>query len=164
MKLYKALKVKKGLIGDIAKLKEQITEKNSYLVGSTNEKEFNVENAYDELLINIDKLVGLKYAINEANKEIHGKLYTMSEYKALITFWKNVSVAEGAKKIGYSDVIHDYEVHINESKRDEYIKSFQLRVNALQDEIDEFNFGTDIPWDETKDDNREIVPIRTIEK
>ena len=31
MKLYKALKLKKNLIGEISKLKQQIKEKNSYL-------------------------------------------------------------------------------------------------------------------------------------
>ncbi|MDA3781460.1 MAG: hypothetical protein PF487_14720 [Bacteroidales bacterium] len=36
MKLYKALKLRKNLIGEITGLKQQIEEKNSYLEGSKN--------------------------------------------------------------------------------------------------------------------------------
>ena len=97
MKLYKALKLRKTLIGEITKLKQQIKEKNSYLEGSLNAEKFNVEVLYDELLKKIDELTGLKFAINIANVEIQNKIYVLSEYKALIAFWNEVSVVEGAQ-------------------------------------------------------------------
>ena len=68
MKLYKALKERKNLIGDIAKLKQQIKAKNSYLEGSKNGENFNAEKTYLELLSKIDELTGLKFVINEANR------------------------------------------------------------------------------------------------
>lgn len=146
MKLYKALKERKNLIGDIAKLKQQLKEKNSYLEGSKNGENFEAQKVYDELLSKIDELMGLKFVINEANREIQAKIYALGEYKALIAFWKEVSVVDGAQMIGYSDKVQNYNVNFTESQRDEKVKVFQKNVDALQDELDEYNFNTDIPW------------------
>jgi len=148
MKLYKALKLRKNLVGEIASLKQQIKERNSYLEGSKNGEKFNVQEAYDELLSKIDELSGLKYVINEANKEIQAKIYTLAEYKALIAFWKEVSVDEGTKVTSmYSEKIQTYVVQVDEASRNEIVKNFQKRVDALQEELDEYNFTTEIPWD-----------------
>jgi SMC interacting uncharacterized protein involved in chromosome segregation len=147
MKLYKALKLRKGLVGEITKLKEQIKQKNSYLDGSVNAEKYDVQKIYDELLKKIDELTSLKFAINIANAEIQAKIYVLSEYKALIAFWNEVSVAEGSQVIGYSDVIKNYKVQFDEEKRNGIVKDFQKRVDAIQEEIDDYNFTTDIPWD-----------------
>ena len=149
MKLYKALKLRKTLIGEIAKLKQQIKEKNSYLEGSLNAEKFDVNELYDELLKKIDELTGLKFAINIANGEIQNKIYVLSEYKALIAFWNEVSVVEGAQIHGYSETtVRNYKVHVDENKRNEIIKEFQMRVDALQEDIDVYNYTTEIAWDE----------------
>jgi hypothetical protein len=148
MKLYKALKLRKSLIGEITKLKQQIKEKNSYLEGSKNGEKFDVQKAYDELLSKIDELTGLKFVINEANKEIQAKIYTLAEYKALIAFWNEVSVDEGTKVASiYSEKVQSFVVQVDEAKRNEIVKNFQKRVDALQEELDEYNFTTEIPWD-----------------
>jgi hypothetical protein len=146
MRLYKALKLKKNLVGEITKLKQQIKDKNSYLEGSKNGQNFSVENLYADLLKKIGTLTSLKYIINEANGEIQSKIFLIGEYKALISFWKEVSVTEGTEVSGYSNVIKNYVVQFDEAKRNNIIADFQLKVDALQDEIDEFNFNTDIPW------------------
>lgn len=148
MKLYKALKLRKSLIGEITKLKQQIKDKNSYLEGSKNGEKFDVQKAYDELLGKIDELTGLKFVINEANKEIQAKIYTLAEYKALIAFWNEVSVDEGTKVASiYSEKVQSFVVQVDEAKRNEIVKNFQKRVDALQEELDEYNFTTEIPWD-----------------
>ena len=146
MKLYKALKLRKNLIGEITKLKAQIKEKNSYLEGSKNGESFGAHEAYEKLLSKIDELTGLKFVINEANREIQAKIYALGELKALIAFWNEVSVVDGAQMIGYSDKVQNYNVKFNEKERDEKVEAFQVKVDALQDEIDLYNFTTDIPW------------------
>lgn len=146
MKLYKALKLKKSLVGEIAKLKQQIQEKNSYLEGSLNSEKFDVQKLYDELLKKIDELIGLKYAISVANGEIQAKIFVLSEYKALITFWNEVSVVEGTQTMGYDSALRNYKVQFDEIRRNTLIKEFQNRVDALQEEIDLYNFTTEIPW------------------
>jgi len=149
MKLYKALKLKKKLIGEISQLKAQIQTKNSYLIGSLNAEKYNVPKLYNELLAKVDNLTGLKFVINEANHEIQSRIYVLSEYKALIAFWNGVSVAEGTQGFGYGEaVIREYNVQIDEETRNQFVKEFQTRVDSLQEEIDTYNYTTEIPWDE----------------
>lgn len=153
MKLYKALKLRKKLVGEITKLKEQIKEKNSYLVGSINGQNFDVNKLYEELQEKINTLVNLKYFINEANREVQSNIYLLSEYKALITFWNEVPVTEGTQTVGYAkERTMDYNVHINEQKRNEIVNGFQIKVDALQEELDIFNYNTEIPWDAVIED------------
>jgi len=151
MKLYKALKLRKSLVGEISKLKEQIKEKNSYLVGSLNSEKFDVNSKYVELIGKINELVALKFVINEANREIQNKIYILSENKALIAFWNEVSVAEGVQSIGYSDSLREYKVQVDESRRNQLVKDYQKKVDALQEELDIFNHNTDIPWGNAED-------------
>ena len=146
MKLYKALKVRKNLIGEITKLKHQIKEKNSYLEGSKNGENFDAEKAYELLLSKIQELTSLKFIINEANREIQAKIYLLGEYKALISFWNEVSVVDGTQVAGYSDKVLTYSVNFTESTKEERINEYQKKVDAIQEELDEYNFSTDIPW------------------
>jgi len=146
MKLSKALKLRKNLVGEITKLKQQIKDKNSYLEGSKNGEKFDVELNYEELLKKIDMLTSLKFIINEANREIQAKIYVLGEYKALIAFWNEVSVVEGTQLLGYSDKIQNYVVQVDEKKRNGLVKEFQKRVDAIQEDLDVYNFMTDIPW------------------
>jgi hypothetical protein len=155
MRLYKALKTKKSLVGEINKLKEQIKEKNSYLVGSKNAERFNVYEAYNKLYNKINDLVGLKYAINEANREIQAKIYMLGEYKALISFLNELDIKEGTQVVGYSDVVREYGVHITEGNRDVMVEEYQKKVDAIQEEIDVFNHTTEIPWGEASEDELE---------
>ena len=151
MKLYKALKIRKGLVGEIARLKHQLSTKNSFLVGSKNAEKFDAVSCEKQLMEKINELVTLKYIINEANREIQTKIYLLGEYKALISFWDSIDVNQGSHTGSYSDVIKEFDVHFTEEMCDEKVKEYQLKVNALQDEIDEFNHLTEIPWGETEE-------------
>lgn len=147
MKLQKALKLRKKLIGEIAKLKADIQSKNSFTVGSLNANKYNVPKLYVELLDKIDQLTGLKFVINEANREIQSKIYVLAEYKALIAFWNGVSTVEGTQIVGYGEKNSvEYLAQVDEETRNKYVKDFQDRVDALQEEIDTYNYTTDIPW------------------
>lgn len=149
MKLHKALKIKKNLVGEITKLKQQIKSKNSYLEGSANSANFDLNSIYLELQEKINKLLALKYAIHEANLEIQSKIFVLSETKALITFWNEMDVTEGKHAVGYSkDNVLDYNVHFTEAKRDNIVKELQSKVDAIQEEIDTYNYNTEIAWDE----------------
>lgn len=151
MKLSKALKVKKNLIGEIAKLKSQIARKNSYLIGSKNGKNFPAQRTINKLMEKINLLTDLKYNINQANREIQVHIYMLAEYKALIAFYQLLNVNEGVTEAGgfrNAGTTLEYAVHISEEQRDDFVNYFQLKVDALQDEIDNYNFTTEIPWGE----------------
>lgn len=150
MKLYKALKLRKKLVGEITSLKQQIQGKNSYLKGSLNAEKYNVPKLYEQLLAKIDALTGLKFAVNEANREIQSQIYVLAEYKALIAFWNGVSTVEGTQEGGRfgSEALREYCVQVDDEARNKYVAEFQKRVDAIQEEIDLYNYTTDIPWDE----------------
>jgi hypothetical protein len=153
MKLYKALKLRKKLVGEVAKIKMQIQTKNSYTVGSVDPEKFDVNKIYAELQAKINELVGLKYVINEANRPIQEQIYKLSELKALLSFWNSVSVVEGTQTMGYSEVkTVEYKAQVDEIKRDEMVKEFQKKVDAIQEEIDTYNYTTDIPWGDVTED------------
>jgi len=157
MKLHKALKLRKNLVGEIAKLKKQIQDKNSYLEGDVNAEQFQMGKALDVLTAKINLLIGLKFAINEANQEIQSKIYLLSEHKALIAFWNGVPTDNGSKLVGYNDTVKTYHVHITEGGVDERVDEFQKKVDALQEEIDVYNYTTDIPWEEPVIEEPETV-------
>ena len=149
MKLHKALKLKNRLAGEIAALKEQISNKNSYLTGSLNVYKYNVEALYVELLSKTQELVNLKIVINEANNEIQSKIYSLSEYKSLISFWNDVSVVEGDNIDRFSrSTVMNYSVQVDEERRNKIVAEFQVKVDALQEEIDTYNYTTEVQWDE----------------
>lgn len=148
MKLAKALKEKKRLASEIAKLKSLINKKNSYLLGSDVTKKFDVRQLYGELQGKIEELVNLKIVINEANKEIQSSIFLLSEYKAMIDFLNNLNVVEGKHQIGYSEQIREYDVQIDEIKRDELVKEFQDKADSIQDIIDTYNHTIEISWNE----------------
>ncbi|MFW6246731.1 MAG: hypothetical protein ACOC22_00950, partial [bacterium] len=120
-----------------------------------NDERFDAHEAYSKLYNKINYLVGLKYAINEANREIQAKIYMLSEYKGLISFLNELDVKEGTQSVGYSDVVREYGVHINEAERDNLINKYQTKVDAIQEEIDVFNHTTEIPWGEASDEELE---------
>jgi hypothetical protein len=99
----------------------------------------------------------LKFVINEANREIQSKIYILGEYKALVAFWKEVSVLEGSQVIGYGDKIQNYVVHIDEENRNNIIFDFQKRIDAIQEELDEYNFNTEIPWGDMTEEELDIL-------
>jgi hypothetical protein len=164
MRLYKALKLRKNLIGEIADLKRQIKDKNSYLEGSKNGEKFNVNEKYNKLLELIDELTALKFIINEANREIQSRIYALGEYKALVAFWKEVPVTEGTQIIGYSDKAQNYVVQIDEEERNNIISIFQKRIDAIQEELDEYNFNTEIPWGDMSEDELQTLENSINEK
>jgi hypothetical protein len=159
MKLYKALKLRKKIVGEIAKLKEQIKTKNSYIKGSVNPEKYSVVEIYNELLEKTNELIALKYVINEANQDIQEKIFRISELKSLLSFWNEVPVAEGTQTLGlYSDKVHEYAVQVDELERNNIVAAFQTKIDALQEEIDLYNYTTEIPYGDAVEDN--VVPVQ----
>jgi predicted alpha/beta-hydrolase family hydrolase len=153
MKLYKALKLRKKLVGEVAKLKQQIQAKNSFTVGSVDPTKFSVDKIYAELQAKINDLVGLKYVINEANRPIQEQIYRLSELKALLVFWNGVNVQEGEHMVGYSEAkTIEYVAQIDEIKRNQMVEDFQKKIDVIQEEIDTYNYTTDVPWGGVNDD------------
>lgn len=146
MKLSKALKEKKRLTGEIQRLKRLIYSKNSYIEGSKVPEKFDVKELYAQLQSKIQELVNLKIVINEANKEIQSSIYLLSEYKGLIDFFNTLNTTEGPTHDYHTDINTNYCAQIDELEKEELIKKYQDKADRLQDQIDTYNYTTEIDW------------------
>jgi soluble P-type ATPase len=143
MKLYKALKLKKKLTGEIASLKLLILSKNSYVEGS--KVNYVVTELYDELLVKINALVDLKMSINAANADIQESIYNLAELKGMISFWQQMPTAEGVISNTYSEAAaKTYVATFNEVFKDNLIKNLQTDVDTIQEEIDTYNYTKEV--------------------
>lgn len=143
MRLAKALKLKKSLVGEIAALKTQIQNKNSFLVGSNVVEKFDNYKTLDLLNKKVDELITLKLRINEANIGIQEKIFTLSELKSQIQFWRGLNVREGVQE-SYGTTDRTYLAQIDEVKRDEMVKNIQINIDNIQEEIDVYNYTMSI--------------------
>ena len=148
MKLSRALKEKKRLAADIAHLKQQINSKNSYVEGSNTPRKFNTHELYANLQSKVQELVNLKIVINEANREIQSSIYLLSEYKAMIDFLRSLPVDEGPIESYRTENIVIYQTQFDELDKEEMIKEFQDKADRLQDQIDTYNYTTEVAWGE----------------
>lgn len=150
MKLQKALKLRKKLIGEIAELKGRIYAKNSYLIGSLDPNKYNVPTMYETLEKKIAELITLKYVINEANRDIQSLIYQIGENKGMIQFLKNLAVTEGKQISGYGNNAQEllYAAQFDDEKKQKMIIAIQEKVDAMQELIDTHNHTMDIPYGE----------------
>jgi hypothetical protein len=151
MKLSKALKEKKRLAAEISKLKTKINAKNSYVKGTNVPEKFDANKMYLELLSKTEDLVNLKIIINNANREIQPMIYMLGEYKSLISFLDGLNTHEGIETNRFSDSTTEHVTQIDEIKKDKLRQEFQEKIDSLQEEIDTYNYTTNISWgDETE--------------
>lgn len=156
MKLSKALKEKKRLASEIAQLKHLIYTKNSYIKGSNVPVKFKVDVLYSQLQKKVQELVNLKIVINEANHEIQSSIYLLGEYKAMISFLNALNVNEGPQFDGFrNETPVEYGVQFDEIVKNELMKEYQDKADALQDQIDTYNYTTEVSWGEDYDEETE---------
>ena len=141
MKLAKALKQKNKLAGEVAQLKELLTEQNSR---STKQKfDYNNQEVLTNLRAKIDELVATKAAIGAANAEVYPKIFRLAELKGFVTALKGLSTKEGvyAESLGYSQSVEvEYVAQIKKAEVDKLVEEIEKEIQELQDALDEFNF------------------------
>ena len=141
MKLAKALKQKNKLAGEVAQLKELLTQQNSR---STKQKfDYNNQEVLTNLRAKIDELVATKAAIGAANAEVYPKIFRLAELKGLVTVLKGISTKEGvyAESLGYAQSVEvEYVAQIKKAEADRLVEELEKEIQELQDALDEFNF------------------------
>ena len=143
MKLHKALKLRKKITGEIAKIKEQICSKNSYVVG--NPLRYNIPSLTTTLDEKTNELIKLKCAINKTNNPIQSDIYRLAELKGLVVMWNGASVNEGEQTFGYGEkTVLNFKVQVNEEERDGLLLKIQQEIDDIQEKLDTFNYTTDL--------------------
>ncbi len=149
MKLAKALKLKNKLASEIGKLKERINANNSYVEGA--KQYYDVTKLLLELFEKIEKLIGLKLAINKANQPIQQNIFELSETKALVSFFEKLNVQEGEVNVsgyGGSPIMKQKLTYVNESQKETYIETYKKKIEELQEEMDTYNYTAEIDFSE----------------
>ena len=151
--LARALKIKNKLAGEIKDLKNKMMSKNVILVGKNTNLEmvinkYNVHDMYKELKDKKSKLNNLKIIINDANREIIHNIFAISELKDTLKFISSLDTREGLVSRGYIDnETQEYFSQIDDNERDIIKKELQNQIDVIQEEIDKYNFNTEIDID-----------------
>lgn len=139
--LAKALKVKNRQIQKVKDLQQRIQAVNSYLEGS--EPDFDAKALYEELKVQADRLWRTKAAINAANAPIQATIYEMAEVKGLAAFLKTLNTQRGLQMMAYmATQPQHYVSQISAPDAAAEITRLEMRIDALQDRLDEHNATT----------------------
>lgn len=150
MNISKALKVKNRLIGEINQLKEIFRRENSRREDSVSK--VNQEELFGKLSEAGQKLERLKGAIGQATAPISKLLSSLTEAKANIIFYNSLPCREGIEYLqmgaGNPPTEFKWNSYLNRQKIDEIVFNLQKAIDAMQDEIDNFNATTQIEFEE----------------
>lgn len=140
MNIAKALKIKKRLALRIKTIQEIILKENVVSMGTTTNDLFALLAELDKT---ISELVIIKAKIHAANSPIAAKLETLGELKSSLLFFKSLPVGPLEEVIGYNPVVKSQNrILISSIEQQERVKQIQNTIDALQDEIDDFNAAT----------------------
>ena len=147
MKLAKALKVKNKLAGEIAKSKA--------IVGNHNSRQGKQEQVYDSakeyqiLEEKVERIAKLKASIAVTNSPVWHLIFILPELKGLVTMLAqlnttNGTVVQGGSWGDDSPKETEFVAAIKRGEADILIAKLEARIEAVQEELDRFNFTTDV--------------------
>lgn len=146
-KLYQLLKLRKKLVSELNKLKERFNDNNSILVGGI--RNYEPSEIYDEIIKIKEKIIKLKIAIQQNTLPIYDKIHRMEEYKDLILLLKSTSTNNGTvENTRYGDnSLLNYSAVYTKDMIDKIITDYEQKIDQLQDEIDQYNYTTEVELD-----------------
>ena len=136
--LAKALKVKNRLAGRLAKVQADIQAFNSVPEGQAGQVDVAaLVKTRDEL---VAALVGLKTAVNEANREVQRVIYELAEAKASAQFLAGVPTRHGPQPPCYPATVEvTYVAAIKKADVDALVARLEKEIDRLQELLDQFN-------------------------
>ena len=136
--LAKALKVKNRLAGRLAKVQADIQAYNSVPQGQAGQ--VNVPALMQTREELVGALVGLKSAINEANREAQRDIYLLAEKKATAQFLAGVNTRHGPQPAVYPNTTEvSYVAALKKADVDTLVVGLETEIDQLQDRLDQFN-------------------------
>ena len=136
--LSKALKVKNRLTGRLAKVQADIHAYNSVPAGQADQ--VNVPALMQTRAELVGALVGLKAAINEANREAQRDIYDLAEKKATAQFLAGVNTRHGPQPPVYPSTVEvNYVAALKKADVDALVVGLENEIDQLQDKLDQFN-------------------------
>jgi hypothetical protein len=150
MKLSQALKLKKRMIGEINTIKNQIAKNNSHL--SVNKPSYDAADLYIKWQEKLNKYIELKTLIIIANNPIQQLIFKLAEIKSTISFLNDLSIETGVRNNYFnaaaSNSMVEYKSEIDDIMRDSLVKDLEKEIEHIQDQLDRFNYETEINFTE----------------
>jgi hypothetical protein len=136
--LAKALNIKNRLTGRLAKVQADIQAYNSVPAGQVDQ--VNVPALLKTREELVGALVGLKTAINDANRETQRDIYDLAEKKATAQFLAGVNTRHGPQPPVYPSTIEvHYVAALKKADVDAQVARLESEIDQLQDKLDQFN-------------------------
>lgn len=146
MNLAQALKQKNRLAGDLVRQQQILQRENARRSDSVSKVDRNA--VYETILRLSEELGTLKAKIATANVGIYSAIERMAEYKSQISFLNglNKQVGEEVTFVGRDQekLVYTWDSLITQETCDKLVADLQLKINALQDEVDAYNATTTI--------------------
>lgn len=143
MTIAQALKEKNRILNQIKKVKDKITQHNQVVKG--NERPYDIESLYTELIELQDSLTLTKTAIHNASAEVRNTIFLQSELKDRLTFLRKIPQKNGIVRERYSSE-DGYEVEstFGPKEIDELTDKLENQIESIQDKLDKFNHTTEV--------------------
>ena len=142
MNIKQALKKKNKLVGLI---QEELSKALQYnVVDEGNPRPYSSVDSIGKWMQLTDELVDLKTKIHRANGPVYHKIFELSELKNQVKGLKSLNCSSGkvATNRWVSEEPTVKHAEINTVERDEMVKAFELRIETIQDELDQWNHNT----------------------
>lgn len=147
MTLAKALKHKNRVAQKMARISDDIRNNNSIL--AVNEPEVDV-NALDTMRLELmGHLVELKTTIHRASDKVRATIFMLSEFKTSIGFYRSISTCHGKRETnrwggGGGEEFVEHKAVMRKEAIDRIVTELEGKIDAMQDQLDEFNVTTKI--------------------
>jgi len=149
LNVNQALKKKNALTKDMVTQQALLIAHNTYKTRNKETIEYDTKAVLNNFVANIGCLVETKAAIARANHDVWPKIFRLAELKGLVSTLKQIPVKQGIEleSTGYGAEAKEveYKATLTHTDIDKKIKEFENEMERLQDDLDKFNFTTEVP-------------------
>lgn len=144
MNIKKALKTKNKLVKTINEHFQKVSHYNSVEEGTT--RPYSAREMLNNWIESTDELVELKTKIHLANAPVYNKIFRLAELKSMVSKLNSLNCSEGKISRGRwdSDDKTIFTSEISVIDRDMMVKSLELEIEQIQDELDTHNATVEI--------------------
>jgi len=142
MNIKQALKLKNKLVTEIKEHYDIAKNHNSIEQG--NIRRYSVTDSLAKINDLTHTLIGLKTKIHKANLPVYHLIFQLSELKNQIKQLKSIPVEEGKVTERYGSVTTIKEVELDITQRDNLVKTIEVQIEAIQDQLDIHNSTTEL--------------------
>ncbi len=144
MNISQGLKKKNKLAKEAQDAFNKVNQYNSVRTGST--RPYVIGELFEKYSKKTAELVALKTQIHVASEPVRAKIFELSELKSMASQVTRLNVNQGIITDGYrmNSTEVEYEVILDVIWKDNQIKEYETKIEAIQDELDLFNHATQL--------------------